>query len=94
MITAPGADAGKGIAGDADTLAKAPRARGPPLERAENLGEQADTSGVMMKPTYLQAAIKKLAVSVSTGTNAPLTQAQLEEQRQNILEEAIEVAQI
>jgi hypothetical protein len=73
MMTAPGADAGKGIAGDANTLAKAPRARGPPLERAENLGKQADTLGVMAKPTYLQAAIKKLAMLVSTGTDALLT---------------------
>ena len=55
MMTAPGADVGKGVAGDADTLAKAPRLRGPLLERTENLGEQADTSGVTAKPTYLQA---------------------------------------
>jgi hypothetical protein len=75
MMTAPGADAGKGVARDADTPAKAPRARGPLLERTENLGEQAGTSGVMAKPTYLQAAIKKLAVPVSTGTDTPMTQA-------------------
>jgi hypothetical protein len=53
MMTTPNADAGKGIAGDADTPAKAPRARGPPLERAENLGDLTDTSGVLAKPTYL-----------------------------------------
>ena len=29
MMSAPGADAGKGVAGDADTPVKAPRARGP-----------------------------------------------------------------
>jgi hypothetical protein len=94
MMTAPGADAGKGVAGDADTPVKAPKERGPPLERTENLGEQADTSGVTVKPTYLQAAIKKLAVLVSTGTDAPMTQAQLEEQHWNILQEAIDVARI
>jgi hypothetical protein len=94
MMTAPGADAGKGIVGDADTPAKAPRARGSPLERAENLVDLAGTSGVSAKPTYLQAAIKKLAVPVNTGTDVALTQAQLEEQRWNILQEAIKVAQI
>jgi hypothetical protein len=53
MMTTPGAGAGKGVAGEAKTPAKAPRARGPPLERTENLGDQGGTSRVSAKPTYL-----------------------------------------
>jgi hypothetical protein len=94
MMTAPGAGAGKGVSGDAETPAKTSRARGPPLERTENLGDQAGTLGVSAKPTYLQATIEKLVVPVNTGADVALTQAQLEEQRWNILQEAMEIAQI
>jgi hypothetical protein len=85
MMTAPDARAGKGVAGETKAPAKTSRARGPPLERTENLGDQAGTSSMSARPTYLQAAIEKLAVPVNTGADLALMQAQLEEQCQSIL---------
>jgi hypothetical protein len=94
MMTAPGADAGGGGAGKAGMPAKATRLRGPPLERTENLADGAGTSAVPTTPTVLQAAIDKLKAPVDADAGIALTQAQLQEQHQNILQEAIEVAKI
>src|SRR5664279_826167 len=94
MMTAPAADAGKGVAGDVDDGAKSTRPGRPPLERAENLSGQAGTSSVPVRPNPLQETIEKLAMTVVPSADAALTQTQLEEQRQYILQEAIEVARV
>ena len=84
-MTALAADAGKGVAGDADAGAKSTRPGRPPLERAENLSGRASTSSVPVRPNPLQETIEKLAMPVVPSADAALTQAQLEEQRQYIL---------
>ena len=53
-----------------------------------------DRQNKAVVPSPLQDAIEKLATLVAPGANAALTQAQLEEQRQSILQEAIEVARV
>ena len=94
MVTAPAADAGKGDAGDGEAGRRTTRSARPPLERAENLAGQAGPSNTPVRPNPLRATIEKLAVPVVSSTDVVLTQIQLEEQRQYILQEAIEVARI
>jgi len=94
LMTAPGADAGGGGAGKLGMPAKATRSRGPPLERTENLAGGAGTTADPATPTVLQAAIDRLKAPVDADAGIALTQAQLQEQRQDILQEAIEVAKV
>jgi hypothetical protein len=51
MMTAPGAGAGKGAAGETDVPGKLSRMRGLPLERTEILVDQASTSNMLATPT-------------------------------------------
>ena len=48
----------------------------------------------MVVPSPLQDTIEKLATPIAPSADAALAQAQLEEQRQSILQEAIEVARV
>ena len=77
--------AGVATAGDADTGTRSTRTARPPLERPQNRTAQAGTSGVPMTPSPLQDVIEKLATPVAPSADAALTQAELEEQRKNIL---------
>ena len=93
-MTAPGAGVGKATAGDADPGTKSTRTGRPPLEKSENRTAQASTSSVPVTPSPLQDVIEKLATPVAPSADAALAQAELEEQRKNILLEAIEVARV
>jgi len=94
MMTAPGAGAGKGITSDTDAGGKSARPTKPPLERTENFAEDAGTSRVLVRPNPLQETIEKLAMPVAPSVDAVLAQDQLEERRQHIHQEAIEVSGI
>ena len=93
-MTAPDVGAGVATAGDADTGTRSTRTARLPLERPQNRTAQAGTSGVPVTPSPLQDVIEKLATPVAPSADAALTQAELEEQRKNILEEALEVARV
>ena len=62
------------------------------MERPQNL--TASTSSMPVTPSPLQDVIEKLATPVAPSADAALTQAELEEQRKNILLESIEVARV
>ena len=88
------AGAGKGVAGEGDAGTRATRSARPPMEKPENIARQAGTSNMPVRPNPLRETIEKLAVPVVSSTDVVLTQTQLEEQRQYILQEAIEVARV
>ena len=94
MMTAPGADAGKGAIGETDAGAKSARTARPPLGRPENRAGYAGPSSVPVRSDPLRDTIEKLGMPVTPCADTVLTQAQLEEQRQSILQEAIEVARV
>ena len=64
------------------------------MERPENRTAPASTASVPVTPSPLQNVFEKLATPVVPSADAALTQAELEEQRESILLEAIEVARI
>ena len=64
------------------------------MERPENRAAQASTSSVPVTPSPLQDVIEKLAIPVASSADVALTQAELEEQRKDILLGAIEVARV
>ena len=79
---------------DAEVSTRTTRTARPPLERPENRPEQAGTSAVPVTPSPLQDTIEKLATPVAPSADVALTQAELEQQRQEILREAQEVARV
>ena len=91
-MTAPVTGAGVAIAGEAEISTRSTRTARPPLERPENRTVQAGTSRVLVAPSPLQDVIEKLATSVAPSADAALAQAELDQQRKGILEEALEVA--
>ena len=93
-MTSPIIGAGHATAGEAEASAKSTRTARPPLEKPENRAAHAGTSSVPVVPGPLQNVIEKLATPVAPSADAALAQAQLEEQRQSILQEAIEVARV
>ena len=64
------------------------------MERPENRTAPASTSSVPVTPSPLQNVIEKLATPVAPSADAALAQAELEEQCQSILLEAMEVARV
>ena len=60
---------------------KTTRSAKVPLERRENLRDQAGTSNVPVRTAPLDDVIEKLAVPVATGTDVALTEAELELRR-------------
>jgi len=92
MMTGSTGGAGKGETGKGDAgkpAAKTTRSAKLPLERRENLRDQAGTSQVPVRPVPLEDMIEKLAVPVTTGIDAALTEAELESHRQNLHQEAL-----
>ena len=83
MMTGTADGAGKGDTGN--PAAKSTRSAKVTLERTENLPDQAGTSQVPVRQVPLEDVIQKLAVPVATGTDATLTEAELELHRQNLL---------
>ena len=93
-MTSPVIAASRGTAAAAETSTKSARMAHPPLEKPENRAAHTGTSGVPVVPSPLQDVIEKMATPVAPSADAALVQAQLEEQRQSILQEAIEVARV
>jgi hypothetical protein len=91
MVDADGA-AGKGAASDKDVATKSVRPANPAYERQQNHNGNASTSSVPPTPTLLQAAINKLATPSVATADLAMTQAELEAQRQHILQEDTEIA--
>ena len=94
-MTGTAGDAGKGEPGKGDAGNPAPKITRPakvPLERRENLRDQAGTSNVPVRPAHLEEIIDKLAVPVAAGTDAAQLEAELEARRQSLLQEALEMA--
>ena len=86
--------AARDVVAEAVAGTKSTRMGRPPLEKPENRTAPAGASAVPVVPSPLQDVIEKLATPVATGIDAALAQAELEEQRKNILLEAREVARI
>ena len=96
-MTGASGGAGKGETDKGDAgkpTAKTTRSAKLPLERTENLLGQAGTSHVPVRPAPLEDMIEKLVVPVATGTDAALTEAELESHRQNLHQEALAMSQI
>lgn len=92
MVTAHGGDVGKGVAESAGLPSKSGRMARPPMEKPENIAAQAGTSAVPAKPTPLQSTIKRLTLPVAPNANSAQLQAELELERQKLLQEAVDVA--
>ena len=96
-MTGIAGDAGRGELGEGDAGnpgARTTRSAKLPLERRENLRDQAGTSNVPVRTAPLDDVIEKLAVPVAIGTDVALTGAELELRRQSLLQEALAVAEI
>ena len=86
--------AARGVVAEAEASIKSTRTARPPLEKPENRTAPAGTSAVPVVPSPLQDVIDKLATPVAPGADAALAQAELDKQRKDILEEALEVARV
>ena len=84
----------RGLAAEAEAGSKSTRTAHPPLEKPENCAAHAGASAVPVVPSPLQDVIEKLATPVAPSADAALAQAELDEQRKSILQEAIEVARV
>ena len=93
-MTAPVVGASIATAEETEVSTRSTRTARPPLERPENRTTQAGTSGVPVTLSPLQDAIEKLATPVAPSADAALAQAEPDEQRKSILEEALEVARV
>ena len=92
MVISPAVDVGKGAAGDADAGAEQPRAARKPLERNENQPGYVDPSTSTPRPAPFQNVIEELTVPVAAGADPALVQVQLEERRQAMLRDAVEMS--
>ena len=90
MCVAPGAVGTANADGDGGAK-KTPRHSKPAYEKPEN---RASMSRAKATPSPLQATIEKLATPADPCADPELTQAQLEERRQFLLQEALEVSRL
>ena len=69
------------------------RSSKPPLEKGVTANVEASTSQAQPRPPPYEALIEELAVPVTTGVDTHLAEAELEQRRKDLLEQARELSE-